>query len=90
MPAADYLFCLFVAGDESNSRLAEQNLRVICLEYLPDRHCIEVVDVLEDFEAALEARVMVAPALIMSSPRRITLYGTLADKAKVLAALGLA
>ena len=89
MAAEQYLFRLFVAGDEPNSRLAEQNLRALCREHQPDRHRIEVVDVLEDSATALEAGIMVAPALVMLAPRAATLYGTLADTAKVLAALGL-
>jgi len=89
MSAAEYHFRLFVAGDEPNSRLAEQNLRALCGEHLPDRHRIEVVNVLEDFEAALAAHVMVVPAVVVTAPRPVTLFGTLADKTAVLAALAL-
>jgi circadian clock protein KaiB len=89
MDAVEYRFRLFVAGDEPNSRLAEQHLRALCATHLPGRHRIEVVDVLEDFEAALAAHIMVAPALLLESPRQATLFGNLADEHKVLAALGL-
>lgn len=89
MRADEYRFRLFVAGDEPNSRLAEQNLRALCAEQCPDRHQIEVVDVLADFEAAIRANIMVAPAVLMVAPRSVTLFGTLADKAAVLAALAL-
>jgi circadian clock protein KaiB len=89
MAADDYCLRLFVAGDEPNSRLAAHNLHALCAEHLPGRHRIEVIDVLEDFDAALAARIMVAPAVMMVAPRAVTLYGTLADKAKVEEALGL-
>lgn len=89
MNAEEYRFRLFVAGDEPNSNLAERNLRALCLAHLPDRHSIEVIDVLRDFEAALLANVMVAPAVVMVAPRKVTLFGALTDEAKVLAALGL-
>jgi len=89
MSAEEYRFRLFVAGDEPNSCLAEQNLRALCLAYLPNRHSIEVIDVLQDFEVALLAQIMVAPAVVMVAPRSVTLYGALTDQAKVLAALGL-
>lgn len=89
MNEEEYRFRLFVAGDEPNSRLAEQNLRALCRAYLPDRHSIEVINVLQDFEAALLARILVAPAVILMAPRRVTLLGTMTDEAKVLAALGL-
>jgi len=89
MSAKEYRFRLFVAGNEPNSRLAEQNLRALCQEYLPDRYDIEVVDVLTDFEAALDSNVMIAPTVIMDAPRSVTLFGTLANKAAVISALAL-
>ncbi len=89
MSAEEYRFRLFVADDEPNSCLAEHNLRTLCRKYLADRHQIEVIDVLLDFEAALKAQIMVAPAVLMLAPRPVTLFGALTDEAKVLAALGL-
>lgn len=89
MSAGVYRFRLFVAGDEPNSLLAEQNLRALCREHLEGCHQIEVVDVVLNFEAALQAQIMVAPALLMETPRSLTLFGALSDKARVLAALGL-
>jgi circadian clock protein KaiB len=84
-----YQFRLFVAGDEPNSVLAERNLRALCCEFLVNRHQIEVVDVVENFEAALQARIMVAPTLLVLAPRPLTLLGALSDKARVLKALGI-
>ncbi|MEF8699150.1 MAG: circadian clock KaiB family protein [Candidatus Accumulibacter sp. UW20] len=89
MMPGDYQFRLFVAGGEANSRLAEQNLRALCNERLSGCHHIEVVDVLQDFEAALEARIMVAPTLLMVAPWPATFYGTLSNQAKLLAVLAL-
>jgi circadian clock protein KaiB len=89
MSTNEYRFRLFVVGNEPNSRLAEQNLRALCQEYLPDRHDIEIVDVLTDFEAALNAQIMVVPAVVMEAPRSVTLFGTLANKAAVMSALAL-
>ncbi|MDD4928680.1 MAG: circadian clock KaiB family protein [Gallionella sp.] len=89
MSADEYRFRLFIAGNEPNSLLAEQNLRALCLTYLPGCHHIEIIDVLQDFEAALQAMIMVAPAVMMLAPRAVTLFGALNDTAKTLAALGL-
>lgn len=89
MSAEVYRFRLFIAGNEPNSCLAEQNLRALCLAYLPARHHIEIIDVLQDFEAALQAMILVAPAVVVMAPRPVTLFGTLTDTAKILAALGL-
>jgi hypothetical protein len=89
MSAGEYRFRLFIVGDEPNSCLAEHNLRALCHKYLADRHQIEVIDVTLDFEAALKAQIMVAPAVVMTVPRLVTLFGALTDEAKVLTALGL-
>jgi circadian clock protein KaiB len=89
MSTNEYRFRLFIAGNEPNSLLAEQNLRALCLAYLPERHDIEIIDVLQDFEAALQAMIMVAPAVVMISPRPVTLFGALTDTARILAALGI-
>lgn len=86
---AEYRFRLFVAGDEANSRLAERNLRALCEAHLGNRYHIEVVDVLQDFAATLAASIMIAPAVVVTSPRHATLFGTLSDEAQVLRALGL-
>ena len=48
MSADEYRFRLFIAGKESNSGLAEKNLRALCNAYLLGRHHIEIVDVLHD------------------------------------------
>jgi circadian clock protein KaiB len=89
MSADEYHFRLFIAGNEPNSLLAEQNLRALCVAYLPARHQIEIIDVLQDFEAALQAMIMVAPAVVMLAPRPVTLFGALTDTTRILAALGL-
>jgi circadian clock protein KaiB len=89
MSAKEYRFRLFIAGNEPNSCLAEQNLRALCFAYLPDCHHIEIIDVLQDFEAALQAMIMVAPALVVMTPRLVTMYGALTDTASILAALGI-
>lgn len=89
MLVIDHVFRLFIAGDEPNSRLARQNLEALCDAHLAGRHRIEVVDVLLDFEAALEAHIVVVPALVMVAPHTATFYGTLTDRSKVLAALAL-
>jgi circadian clock protein KaiB len=77
---ANYHFRLFVAGDEPNSKLARENLTKLCRQHLKGDYELEVVDVLEDFQAALENNVLITPTLVV---------GTLSDTEKVLAALGL-
>ena len=86
-----YVLRLFVAGDEPNSRAARENLDRICQKHLPGRHEIEVVDVLQDFEAALQESVFVTPMLLVPEPPpRTSVLGSLNDECKVLKALRLA
>ena len=85
-----YILRLFVAGDKPNSKQARENLTQFCERYLNKRYEIEIVDVLEDFKAALENNVFVTPALIVvAPPPRTTILGNLNNTKKVLAALRL-
>jgi circadian clock protein KaiB len=81
---------LYVAGEAPHSTRALANLRALCLEHLPGRHQIEVIDVLHDPQRALSDGVFLTPLLVKLAPepaRRIA--GNLNDLPPVLAALGL-
>lgn len=79
-----------MAGEEPNSRKARETLSRLCETKLKGWATLEVVDILEDFEAAIENNVLVAPTLIISAPEPIaTIIGSLQDVNKVLEALGL-
>lgn len=81
---------LFVAGDEPNSNKARAVLARLCEEYLKDRYELRIVDVLEDYQAAIDHQVIVVPTLIVDAPLpQKTILGSLGDGKKVLAALGL-
>jgi len=85
-----YRFCLFVAGDESNSKLARENLTKLCEGRLKGHYELEVVDVLEDFQAALDNNVLITPTLLLVAPSPpVMVVGTLSNTEKVLAALRL-
>ena len=85
-----YLFRLFVAGEESNSLMARENLTRISEAHLNGCAKIEIVDVLDDFQTALENNVLVTPTLIMvAPPPKVTILGNLNDVKKVLCALRL-
>ena len=87
---AHFKFRLYVAGDGPNSTQAVANLHALCREHLPERHEIEVVDVLREQKRALADGVMLTPLLVKLSPaptRKIT--GTLSRREPVLQALGL-
>jgi circadian clock protein KaiB len=67
------------------------NLTALCRTHLPDRHEIEIVDVLKKPARALEEGVFMTPTLVRVAPgpeQRIV--GTLSQPAVVLLALGVA
>jgi circadian clock protein KaiB len=86
-----YRFRLFVAGDELNSLKARAVLARLCDTYLKDRCEMQIVDVFEDYQAAIAHGVIVVPTLIVEAPPPAkTIVGSLDDEEKVLALLGLA
>ena len=90
MSAAVYNFRLYVAGDGPNSRQAIANLAQLCETHLPDRHMIEIVDVLLDPKRALAESILMTPTLVTDSPypgHRIV--GTLSNTEPILQILGL-
>jgi circadian clock protein KaiB len=89
-PPAIFKFRLYVAGDGPNSLQAEANLRALCREHLPERHEIEIVDVLREGQRALDDGVMMTPQLVKLSPAPVRkIVGTLSRRETVLQALGL-
>jgi circadian clock protein KaiB len=85
-----YLLRLFMAGSGPNSQKALANLRSLCQQHLAGRYTIETVDVVHDFEAAVNDNILVTPALILVAPLpRVVVLGNLSDVPTVLAALRL-
>jgi circadian clock protein KaiB len=85
-----YVFRFFVAGNDSNSTQARENLARLCEEHLKGRHEIKIVDVLKDAETARKHDVLVTPTLILIKPHpKVTVLGNLSDTRQVLAALRL-
>jgi len=85
-----YQFRLYVAGQNPRSRLAIQNLQHICDASLADNYTLTIVDVLQDPQAAEDAKILAAPTLILESPLpRIRIVGDLSDHKQVLFALNI-
>jgi circadian clock protein KaiB len=88
--SASYRFRLYVAGTSAHSALAVRNLHALCRDYLPDRHEIEIVDVLRTPDRALRDSILVTPTLVKLAPGPVgRLLGNLGNTATVTAALGL-
>ena len=86
-----FSFRLYIAGDAPNSLQAIANLAQLCETHLPDRHEIEIVDVLLDPKRALTESLLMTPTLVTDSPypgHRIV--GTLSNIEPILQILGLA
>jgi circadian clock protein KaiB len=87
---AYFKFRLYIAGEGPNSVEAIGNLTALCSEHLPERHEIEVVDVVKQRGRALADGVMLTPLLIKLSPAPVRkIVGTLSPGASVLLALGI-
>jgi circadian clock protein KaiB len=85
-----FSFRLYVAGESPNSVQAIINLKALCREYLPERHDIEIVDVLREPKRALADGVALTPMLVKLSPAPIRkIVGNLSQREPVLLALGL-
>lgn len=85
-----YVFRLFMAGNGQNSRKALSNLHSLCHQHLEGRYTIKTVDVVDDFQAAIDDNILVTPALILVAPLpKVMVLGNLSDLPTVLAALRL-
>lgn len=87
--AVQYRMRLYVAGDEPNSATARTIIYEICMKYFNGNYELEIVDVFENFIAAVEDRILVTPCLVIDKPKKAVIYGNLRDRNAVLEALGL-
>ena len=87
---AIFKFRLYVAEGTQNSARAVANLGALCREHLPNRHEIEVVDVLRQPQRALADGILMTPTLIKLAPSPVRqIVGTLSQTKIVLQALAL-
>lgn len=87
---ATYLFRLYVVGQTPRSLTAVSNLRVLCDNYLPGRHEIEVIDVAERPDLAEKERILATPTVIRIMPLpRFRVIGDLSDQDQVATFLDL-
>lgn len=85
-----YKLILFVINDGINSKHARENLERLCEKWLPDRYQIRVVDVMEDFQTALDNNILLTPSVVIVNPEpQITIHGDLSDPGKFIEALNL-
>jgi circadian clock protein KaiB len=87
---AQFKFRLYIAGDAENSLAAVANLRDICARLLPERHQIELIDVLREPMRALADGVFMTPMLVKLTPLPMRkIVGSLSQTETVLQVLDL-
>lgn len=86
-----YRLHLYVAGNTERSLRAVRNIRRLCDERLHGNYSLEVFDLYQEPQLAADVQVLAAPTLIKLLPLPVRrLVGDLANRDKVVAALGLA
>ena len=79
---------LYVAGNAPNSVRAIANARAMCDEHFPSRHDLEIVDMLEQPQQAMDDGIIVTPTLLKLSPLPVQrVIGNLNDTDQVLLTL---
>ena len=81
---------LYVMGHSPKSRAALDNLRRVCERRLAGHYDLQVIDVIEQPDAAEAANVVATPALLRRGPPPLVrVVGDLSDRLALLHALGL-
>lgn len=87
---SSYILKLYVTGKTALAERAIDNLRKICEEELEGHYVMEVIDVLERPQLAVDERILATPTVTKSLPpplRRVV--GDLSNTEKVLIGLDL-
>jgi circadian clock protein KaiB len=81
---------LYISGSTPRSARAVTNIRSICEEHLAGRYDLEVIDIYQQPEHAVQAQVIAAPTLIKRLPLPLRRFiGNLSDRKKLLVALNI-
>ncbi|BDT66616.1 circadian clock protein KaiB [Comamonadaceae bacterium OS-1] len=85
-----FKFRLYVVGGAQNSMRAISNLKALCRIHLPNRHKIEVIDVLQKPRRGLADGISMTPTLVKVAPQpERHIVGNLSQTQTVLRDLGL-
>jgi circadian clock protein KaiB len=85
-----YVLRLYISGITPQSTMALTNLHKICKQYLNDTYTLEVVDIYQQVNMALEDNVFAAPTLVRKKPIPLLhITGDLANKEHVMTELGI-
>ena len=88
---AHYVLRLYVTGMTPRSTQALATIRALCDKHLAGRYDLEVIDIYQHPQRAVEDQVIAAPTLVKEQPAPLRrLIGDLSDAERVLAGLDLA
>ncbi len=85
-----YLLQLYIAGNNLRSRMAVENVKKICEEYLAGRYELEVIDIYQDHSKNVVDLVLAAPTLVKKLPLPLRkVIGDMTRKDRLLVGLDL-
>lgn len=83
-----YTLRLYISGNTARSSRAIQNIQRICHTYLAGRYELEVIDIFQQPQLAIQAQIIAAPTLIRQFPLPLRkMVGDMADEKKLLIGL---
>ena len=88
--SAHYVLRLYVTGMTPRSTQALAAIRSLCDEHLAGRYDLEVIDIYQHPQRAVDDQVIAAPTLVKQLPAPLRrLVGDLSDTERVMSALDL-
>ena len=85
---ARYILRLYITGQTPRSVKSVENLRALCVKYLPGQFDLEVVDIYQQPAMAAAGQIIAAPTLIKSMPLPLRrLVGDFSDQKRVILGL---
>jgi circadian clock protein KaiB len=90
VPGERWELRLYVIGNSPKSVRAIANLQRICVHWLPGRHHIQVVDLLENPSLAADDQIVAVPTVVRKLPQPTRkIVGDLTDTESLLVAMQL-
>ena len=86
-----YVLRLYVSGASPRSTEAIAKIKNICDEYLPGHYDLEVIDIYQQPQLAIQEHIVAAPTLVKESPGKLRrMIGNLSNTRLILQRLGVA
>jgi circadian clock protein KaiB len=87
---AEWELQLFIAGDTPRSRVAIENIGSICETHLKGSYHLDVIDLAENPQLAIDEQIIAIPTLVRKLPMPIKkVLGDLSSIEKVVNGLGI-